>query len=300
MTIAASAQGFLPEDTGHRVAWYEFGNPDGIPVLFLHGGPGSGFSRDYLDLFPLDKIRFIAFDQRGCGASQPFARLEQNTTSHLLHDIERLRRLLQVEKWIVCGHSWGATLAIIYAKSYPEVCHKILVASFFGALPQDQSWTFEGVGQFFPEQVAHLHELHADKSIPFSQWVIHALQGDQRIEVAYRLSCLVAATCRMSPRVVVRETITEESVGRWLILMHYAQHNFFLGDNDLYNCLTTLSMPILAVHGRYDMDCPPSQVMRLKKDIPQMCIVFGAGNHSLFEEPMMSLFRQSAYEYLQE
>lgn len=300
MTIAASAQGFLPEDKGHRVAWYEFGNPDGTPVLFLHGGPGSGFNRDYLDLFPLDKIRFITFDQRGSGASQPPVLLQDNTTAHLLHDIERLRQVLKVESWVVCGHSWGATLAIMYAKAYPKVCRKILLASYFGALPEDQSWTFKGAGLFFPEEVGFVHELHTDKSVPFCQWVVDALQGSQRYEVAYRLSCLIASMCRMKPQQVKREDITDEAVGRWLILMHYAKHDFFLAEIGAFNNMHAITMPIMAIHGRYDMDCPPAQLWRLKALLPQVDIIVGAGSHSIFEEPMKSLFTQSAAMYLRE
>ncbi len=284
------AQGYLPIAQGHKVAWYEFGNPAGIPVLFLHGGPGSGFNRDYLGLFPLERMRFITFDQRGSGASSPFAELENNTTGHILADIEALRKLLKVESWIVVGHSWGSTLAVIYAKAYPQMCRRLLLASFFGAQPEDQLWTFDGVRLFFPQEVEALHALHTDKTITFMQWVNQALHGENQAEIAYRLACITGNSCRLNPAPVLRDNITAQSIGRWQILMHYGVHDFFIRPGELYAGLDVLQMPVHALHGRFDMDCPPAQVMRLKAALPGLHLTIASGNHSVLENPMADVF----------
>lgn len=290
------AQGFLPAEDGHEVAWYEFGNPDGLPVLFLHGGPGSGFKPDYLPFFPLDRVRFISFDQRGAGLSRPFAKLEDNTTPKLLSDIERLRKAHGIESWIVVGHSWGSTLAVIYAKAHPAVCRKVLLVSFFGGQPQDQRWTFEDIRIFFPEEVAALHALKDGDKRPFGEWVCAALAGAQKDEVAFRLSCLTSAAARMNPKPVTRADITAESVGRWQMLMHYGLHDFFMPVGSIYENLSALTMPVHALHGRFDMDCPISQAFQLKEALPSLKLTVVSGNHSTSEEPMGSAFKALADE----
>lgn len=288
--MKSNRDGFLTNLDGHDVAWYEYGNPMGKPVLFLHGGPGAGFSTDYLKFFPLNDVRFITLDQRGSGRSKPFGLLKNNTTQDLINDIERLRYFLGIDSWAVAGHSWGATLAVLYAKSHPQVCRKLLLSSFFGALPEDHAWSFDGVRLFFPEQVEALHSLHMDKRIPFKLWVSRALHEANNLEVAYRLSALTSVTCRMTPKIVNRADITEQRIIRWQILMHYAEHDFFLKNKSLYENLSVLSMPIYVVHGQYDLDCPPEQVLRLRMNIPHIDITLVPGGHNVMEEPLHNAF----------
>ncbi len=117
--IEPYAHGYLDTGEGHQVYWEQCGNPDGIPVVFLHGGPGGGCSAAQRQLFDPARYRIVLFDQRGCGRSRPHASLEANTTWHLVADIERLRTLCGVEKWAVFGGSWGSTLALAYAQAHP-------------------------------------------------------------------------------------------------------------------------------------------------------------------------------------
>jgi proline iminopeptidase len=295
------AQGYLPSDNGHDVAWYEFGSPHGLPVLFLHGGPGSGFGRDYLNFFPLERVRLIAFDQRGCGQSKPLGKLEHNNTDKLLYDIERLREQAGVDRWIVAGHSWGTTLAVIYAKAYAQYCRKLLLVSFFGGQPHDQEWTFDGLKIFFPEEVAALHSLKPPGDARhLREWIIDALNGPAQLETAFALSRLAGAASRLTPKPVQREDITEATVINWRLLFHYGYHDFFVPPGELLRDVSMLTMPIYLLHGRFDMDCPIEQAYRLKAALPKTDLKIVSGNHSSSEEPMFSAFRALTHEICSE
>ncbi len=292
------AQGQLPEQDGHKVAWYAYGNPDGTPVLFLHGGPGSGFNTNYLEIFPLERIRLITFDQRGTGNSLPFGELRDNTTQKALGDIERLRMMLGIDKWAVTGHSWGATLAVYYVKNYLQHCTRMSIISFFGASVADQEWSFEGIRLFFPEQQAALEHLKpAGDSRSLTQFMFETLNGADealRLEAAYRLSVLSSTSCRMVPKPVNKADITHKDVNKWKLLFYYSTKQFFLRQpNDLFTGLEQIaSIPCTLVHGRFDMDCPPEEAYRLKEALPSLEIRMIAGNHSAFEEPMKSAARE--------
>ena len=301
MGTEPAAKGYLPPEDGHEVAWYVYGNPEGLPVLFLHGGPGSGFNTDYLPFFPLERVCLVTFDQRGCGQSRPHGGTAGNNTQALLRDIERLRGLLKVEKWTVTGHSWGATLAVLYAKAFPQHCRSLALASFFGALPEDQIWTFEGIRQFYPAEQAALEALRPKgDSRRLDFWVYEALGAGEAEELAFRLSSLSSASCRMNPNPVRREDITPERIRKWQMLFYYAVNDFFLSPPEsLYDGLEKIrKIPFCLVHGQFDMDCPPAQAFRLKKCLPHMDLRLVAGNHSLAEPEMETAFREIIAESL--
>ena len=142
---------------GHQVYLEQSGNLQGIPVLYLHGGPGAGLSTIYRSLFDPAIYRIIGFDQRGSGKSIPFASLQDNTTEHLLNDIQRIREHLNIKKWMLCGGSWGATLALLSAIHYPKTVTSIILRGTFLARKQDFSWFLDeqgGAAQLYPEHYA--------------------------------------------------------------------------------------------------------------------------------------------------
>src|SRR5213593_2492547 len=150
-------QGFLEVDDGHRVYWEACGNPTGKPAVVLHGGPGSGCTTEHRRYFDPAAYRIVLFDQRGAGrsvphASDPAVDLSTNTTHHLIADIELLRDHLDIERWLVLGNSWGATLALAYAERHPHIVTEIVLASVTMTRAADIHWLYHGVGRFFPEE----------------------------------------------------------------------------------------------------------------------------------------------------
>ncbi|SCZ10157.1 prolyl aminopeptidase [Microvirga guangxiensis] len=145
--------GMLDVGDGHRVYWELCGNPDGKPVVFLHGGPGGGCSPTQRRLFDPKKYRILLFDQRGCGRSTPYASLDNNTTWHLVADIERLREMLGVDKWMVFGGSWGSTLALAYAETHPERVTELVLRGIFTLRRAELLWYYqEGASWIFPDK----------------------------------------------------------------------------------------------------------------------------------------------------
>lgn len=288
------ASGMLPEQDGHNIAWYAYGNPQGAPVLFLHGGPGSGFNTGYLDLFPLERIRLITFDQRGTGKSLPLGKLEDNTTQKLLGDIERLRTQLGIAAWAVTGHSWGATLAVLYAKLHHQHCTRLSIISFFGATQADQEWSFEGIRLFYPCEQSALEALKpAGDTRSLTQFLFETLNGADKavaLEAAYRLAVLSNASCRMQPVPVNKAEITPLTVNKWMLLFYYSTRQFFIKQpDDLYTGLEVLKdIPCTLLHGQFDMDCPPQEAARLQDAMPWLQLITVPGNHSVMEEPMRS------------
>ncbi len=294
-------RGVLPEDKGHTVAWAQYGNPRGAPVLFFHGGPGSGFHDFYTSLFDLERVRLITFDQRGTGQSQPVGEMRGNTTADILRDAERLRALLGLRTWAVSGHSWGASLALLYAKYARQATTQLVIASLFGARPSDQMWSFEGVARFFPDAVAALVALCPQTAEPLSlgQRMAQLMASGseaERTELAYRMSMLGEACCKMAPAPVERSEITPEKVQKLSVLLAYAAADFFLPEGaGVFDGLEVLrDLPITLVHGRFDFDCPPETAYQLQALLPQTKLVMVQGSHSLREAAMGTAFQDAA------
>lgn len=301
LTRQFSREGYLPEYEGHSVFWKCYGNPAGVPVLFLHGGPGCGFEEEYLSLFDLDHVNLVTFDQRGAGRSLPTGKLENNYTAGLIEDIEKLRNLMGIDRWIVAGHSWGTTLAVAYAEVHPEVTTSLALAAFFGGMPKDQSWTFSEISMFFPQQVEYLHSLHQPQHehLSLDEWIFENLTSDDsqiRKETAYALLALEEASSKNVETPVQIGDATDEIINIYKLLFFYAKNNFFINLEEMYDpsalkCQTTL------VHGQFDMDCAPFQAYRLKEVFPHIDLrIVRGGNHSVFESPMSDEYRNAIRE----
>jgi len=149
--IKPYSSAFFPVGNGHELYWEQSGNPDGVPVVLLHGGPGGGTSPQQRRFFDPDHYRIILFDQRGAGRSPPFGSVEHNTRNDLIEDIERLRRHLSIDQWHVFGGSWGSTLALSYAARYPKSCRSLILSGIFLMEREEIDWFFYGIKSFFPE-----------------------------------------------------------------------------------------------------------------------------------------------------
>jgi len=284
--------GNLDVGDGHRLYWEESGNPDGLPAVFLHGGPGSGCEPWHRRFFDPARYRIVLFDQRGSGRSTPHAGLEANTTPHLVADIEQLRTTLEVESWVIFGGSWGSTLGLAYAEAHPERVLGLVLRGIFLCRPRDIQWFYQsGADRLFPEAWAEYRSAipaaeHGDMVLAF----YHRLTSPDRAvrEAAARAwsvwegrtSCL-----RPNPGVLAHFADPAVAVSLARIECHYFVHDCFMEpDHLLREAGRIAGIPGFIVHGRYDVVCPVEQALALHQAWPraELQIVPDAG-HSAAE-----------------
>ena len=194
--------GFLAVDSQHTLYYEQVGNPQGKPVVFLHGGPGGGVTHDYRRYFNPDKWRVILFDQRGCGKSTPFASLENNTTWDLIADIEKLKKYLEIDTWSVFGGSWGSTLALSYAQTHPESCTKLFLRGIFLLRKKEIDWFYkEGASKLFPDYwESYLEPLTSEEQkdpLPAYYRILSGPASEKRVKAAKAWSTWEAATSKL-------------------------------------------------------------------------------------------------------
>jgi proline iminopeptidase len=268
---------FLLETGGkHSVYVEQSGNADGIPVIFLHGGPCSGTKPDHRRYFNPELYRIILFDQRGCGLSQPFGELEHNTTQDLIDDMERIRKRLNISRWLVFGGSWGAALALLYSQQHHGRVLGLVLRGVFLARQSDMDWYLKsGVGLIYPEQWQRLHDsVRAQNSEDLLQGLCDAIAGDDEIakrRVAREWSAWggqVALGNSFQPA-QESEHVTEKMVKQAAMELHYACHRYFIEENwILEHCHLLLEIPTVIIHGRYDLVCPMESAMKLHQALP--------------------------------
>ncbi len=284
----------LKVDAIHDIYVEECGNPNGQPVVFLHGGPGGGCSANSRRFFDPEKYRIILFDQRGCGRSLPFGSLEDNTTSHLVADIELIRRKLDIPTWHVFGGSWGSTLAIVYAQAHPERVLSLVLRGIFLGRKQDTDWAFAGGGasRLFPDYWSdYLQGLPAGSTqstpaIAYSIMISDDKEAALKLARAWANWELRCCTLVPSPELVDSATSDQES---WTLARHeahYMVNDCFLADNQLLeNCHLIQNIPTTIVHGRYDIICPFDNAWLLKQQLANATLVISeASGHSSSEQ----------------
>jgi proline iminopeptidase len=279
--------GMLAVDALHTIYWEECGNPDGVPVLFLHGGPGAGLSPQHRCFFDPKHYRVILFDQRGAGKSTPRGEWHANTTQLLIADIESLRALFGVEQWLVFGGSWGSTLALAYGEAHPERCLGFILRGIFLCTKAEVDWFIDGVRWFYPE-------LHAQ----FASLIPEAERGDLLAAYARRILSddaalfwpAVRSWSRFEGRRVHLLPQPEEAgddgfdlaLGR--LEAHYMINAAFLDEDQLIAQIVRIQhLPAVIVQGRYDMICPPLTAQRLHDAWPgsHLEMVADAGHGAL-------------------
>ena len=263
-------QQMLDVGDGHRIYVEQCGNPDGIPVVVLHGGPGGGCSPAMRRYFDPTTYRIVLFDQRGCGRSRPHASVENNTTWHLIRDIELIRARFGIEKWIVFGGSWGATLSLLYAQSHPDRAAHLVLRGVFLMTQAELDWFYGGgAGQFFPEQWSKFADLipEDEQGDMIAAYQRRLFSGDIPLESRYARAWAgwenaLAALTVSHP---VGDAPAEYARAFARLENHYFTNQGFLESDGqiLSNREAIEHIPAVIVQGRYDMICPPISAYRL-------------------------------------
>lgn len=286
----------------HEIYVEECGNPKGLPALFLHGGPGSGCKPHHRGFFDPEKYRIILFDQRGAGRSLPQGDLKGNTTADLLGDIEHIRRHLGIDRWLLFGGSWGATLALLYAQQHPAAVAGLVLRGTFLARQGDLEW-FAGAGgvsRIYPERweqfLAALPV--ADHRTPIAA-LYERLTGDD--ELARRRAAREWA--QWSGQVTLAEEfdpgelnehVSAADVNQARIELHYAVHHYFIAENAiLERCGRITAVPMVIIHGRRDWVCPIESSWSLHRRLPgsELWILPRSGHLAAGDEMVDALVR---------
>jgi len=277
----------------HELYVEECGNPKGQPVVFLHGGPGAGLSKYHRRFFDPAHYRIVLFDQRGAGQSTPHAELRENTTWDLVEDIEKIRKNLDIKKWMVFGGSWGSTLALAYAQTYPEMVTSLVLRGIFLCRPEELNWFYQkGCDLIFPD----LWEDYV-RPIPVSEradmikaYYQRLTSPDEktRVEAARAWSGWEGSTIKLIPDPKTIETFSEDKMSTAIarIECHYFMNNSFFTEEDqlVKNVAKIRSIPTVIVHGRYDVVCPAKNAWDLHLAWPEAKLeIIGDAGHAADE-----------------
>jgi proline iminopeptidase len=292
---------FLQVDPIHRIYFEQCGNPQGVPVVFLHGGPGGGCNTNQRRFFDPTYYRIILLDQRGCGRSTPQGSVTNNTTDDLVADIEALRVHLGIAKWHVFGGSWGSTLALAYALKHTANVVSLILRGIFLSRPAELSWFLGQVQLFYPEpweQLCNFLPSH-QRSNPIAAYESMIFSDDSRINIpaAIQWNAFESSIMTLLPRPASnppsanQEVNGEVELARARVQIHYIQHQCFIGHRDiLAEAAAQLAhIPTAIIQGRYDMVCPPQTAWALSKALPHATFTMVAdAGHSAMETGICS------------
>jgi proline iminopeptidase len=284
--------GFIDVGDGHQMYYELSGNPKGQPVLFVHGGPGGGCTAEHRRFFDPHTYHIILFDQRGAGRSRPHAELTNNTTAHLIADIEQLRQHLQIDCWLLFGGSWGSTLSLLYAQSYPQHTQGLILRGIFLCRDQDIDWFYQkGASEFFADYWQdYIAPIAQNERQALVQAYYKRLTGDDevaRMRAAAAWSIWEGRTSNLKtdPNILAHFADPHHALAMARIECHYFIHKAFIATNQILEHTNKLKqIPCTIVHGRYDMVCPINQAFALKQAMPHAeLIICPKSGHSAFE-----------------
>ena len=289
--LQATATGFLDVEPPHSIYWEESGAPDGVPVCFLHGGPGAGTAPGHRRFFDPEFYRIILHDQRGAGRSRPVAETRHNDTDRLIADIEALRVARGVSSWVVFGGSWGSSLALAYAQAHPTRVRALVLRGIFLCRDREVAWFLNGMGTFFPEEhrrfLRHLPE--PERSDPLAGYLRRLNASDETIHgpaaEAWARYEAVCSTLRPNASHLHSTGYRNGALALSRIEAHYFSNRFFMREGQLLDNAGRLNgIPGFIVQGRYDVVCPPVSAFELTDawDDAAIRIVDDAG-HSVTE-----------------
>jgi proline iminopeptidase len=293
--IEPFAAGYLPlqapdEAPGHVMYWEQVGRPEGRPVLFLHGGPGAGAGIVHRRFFDPQAWRVVIYDQRGSGRSRPQGSLRDNHTGALVADIERLRRHLGIESWVLFGGSWGSTLALSYAQAYPERVVALVLRGIFLGRAEELDWFLYGLRTIFPDAHAAFagHVSEAERGDLLGAYLRRLVDPDPGVHLpASRAWSEYEGTCStLLPTAAAVATFARDraALGLARIEAHYFAHGLFLPPGGLLGGMSRIAhLPAEIVQGRYDMVCPARSAFDLAAAWPgaRLTVVPDAGHSAL-------------------
>lgn len=281
----------LRVDSRHQIYWEESGNPRGVPVLFLHGGPGAGATPAHRRFFDPNHYRIVILDQRGAGRSTPHGELVDNTTPHLIADIEAVRHHRGIEHWHVFGGSWGSTLALAYAEAHPDRVRALILRGIFLCRKSEIDWFLYGIRNVYPEAWrAFSGFLPPDeRGDLLDSYYRRLTDPDPAIHMpAARAWSVYEGACSTllpSPETITAFGEDRMALGLARIEAHYFKHDIFLPENSLLaNVDRIRRIPATIVQGRYDMVCPAVTADDLTRAWPEAeYVVVPDAGHSAME-----------------
>ena len=288
----------LPCGNLHNIYVEESGNPNGQPIIFLHGGPGGGCGAKQRRFFDPKHYRIILFDQRGCGKSTPLGETKENTTEDLVSDMETIRKHLNIKKWILFGGSWGSSLALAYGVKYPEYLIGLILRGVFLSRKKELDWFLKDVDQFFPEYheslLNHKDNINKDNLVQEYTNLVFGSNFDIAKKAAIAWNKFEGSILKLLPTSGVNnndeEINYEFELARAKVQLHYINNLCFIDGNDILNKVKVLKdIPVEIVQGRYDMVCPPKTAYDLKQRLPhsELVLIADAG-HSASEDGTLS------------
>ncbi|WP_293336274.1 prolyl aminopeptidase [Microcoleus sp. CAWBG58] len=286
-------EGQLKVSDIHTIHFEESGNPEGKPIVLLHGGPGGGCPPFYRQYFDPKKWRLVMFDQRGCGKSKPHAELQENTTWDLVNDIEKLREYLNIQQWVVFGGSWGSTLSLAYSQTHPDRCNGLILRGIFMLRQKEIRWFYqEGASYIFPdaweEYVKPIPINERDDLLTAYYQRLTSPDPHIRLEAARAWSIWEGSTSRLFPDLDVKQSFGIDAFAEAFarIECHYFINKGFIDPEDklLLNIDRIRKIPAVIVQGRYDVVCPMISAWELHRAWPEAeFIVVADAGHSMSE-----------------
>ena len=283
----------LPVSDIHTLYLEESGNPDGVPIVFLHGGPGGNCDPGHRRFFDPEKYRIILFDQRGCGKSKPHASLEENTTRELVADLEKIREHLGIDSWVLFGGSWGSTLALVYAEAYTTLVLGLVLRGVFLSRDEDIQWLFQsGAARLFPEAWKHYQEPipENERNDMVSAYYKRLTSENEitRMGAAKAWSIWEGSVATLLPDKSVIDHFSDPHIALSIarIECHYFVNQSFLTPGQILDKIHCLkNIPGYIVHGRYDIICPIDQAVLLDQHLPEckLMVIDNAG-HAVTEK----------------
>ena len=292
--IEPYSSGYL-EIANHKIYYEECGNPHGKPAVFLHGGPGGGGSTKVRGFFDPELFRVVIFDQRGCGRSEPHGSLENNTTWDLVKDIEELKNKLNIEKWLVFGGSWGSTLSLAYAQTYPDSVSELVLRGIFMLRKKELDWFYQdGASRIFPEAwegfLKPIDEEDRDNLMDAYYKIFIGDNEKKKMEAAIAWSKWEGSVSTLShkPEMISSYSESKFALAFALIENHYFVNKGFLEDENQLISSNSIDkirhIPAKIVQGRYDIVCPMETAWELSKNWPEAeLIIAPSSGHSAFE-----------------
>ena len=294
--IEPFATGYLPVGESHRIYYEQCGNPKGTPVVFLHGGPGAGSSPVHRRFFDPNHYHIVVFDQRGAGRSKPLGEITDNTTLHLITDLEQLRSHLGFDRWMVFGGSWGSTLAIAYAEHHADRCKALVLRGIFLCRKSEIDWFLYGMRAFAPEIWRDFTDYlpAEERGDLLASYYKRLTDPDPKVHMpaARKWSVYEGTCCTLLPSPETVESFAQDTVALGIARMeaHYFTNDIFLPENSLLRNVGKIRhIPAVIVQGRYDLVCPIETADELHRAWPEaQYIVVPDAGHSAMEPGIRS------------